>query len=166
MKRKYALDKVFYATLSNGQVETLIQGNEHSVDNVSNGQRVYFKENMKAYDRILSYYKDVRSEDDVRILRLKDYINAFFEAKDLVFSKSSLLHKRYGAVVKAKARALKDEYLDDPDHNHSSGYYLQGYISDLIQEQQVSEKEAVYIGQKIQQIQIKRQDNDKGLNIV
>ncbi|MBQ7351254.1 MAG: hypothetical protein IJW59_00080 [Clostridia bacterium] len=168
MDKKYSLDKVFYATLSNGEVESFIQGNNYSVDNVTNGHRIYLDSVYKinAYDSIFSYYKDIRLEEDVRILRLRDYINAFFESKDLVFSRSSLLHKRYGVVLKARAKALKDAYLDQQSYTESRGFYLDEYVSKLLQEQKVSEKEAIYISQKIQQVQKQRLESDKGLNIV
>ena len=166
MVKRYGLNEIWYVTLSNGQVETFFQNNNYSIDD-QNGQRIYFSnENIFDLETLTNYFALDRQEEGFKILRLTDFINAFFEAKDLFFSKSPLLRKRYMAVLKARAKALKDEYLDNSSYLAQKSSYLQGYINKLKSEQQVSKKEALYIGQKIQKIQNQRQENCKGIYMI
>ena len=168
VEKKYFADEVYYAQLKSGDIETWINANYYSVDNKSTDERIYLDSDKSILNNILEHYKTERNEDVV-VLRLSDYVRSYFEAKDLIFSKSPLLHKRYGMVWGARVKALRDTYLEEgsnSDYERSKDYYWESGLNKLIKEQQVTEKEAVYIGQKIQKIRAKREEKDDCIEIV
>jgi len=158
---KFPAKRIYYATLSNGLVETFIQENGYSIDNITKGDRIYVGDESRVemlFESLRSYYKEIRAEDNVSLLRLADYMNSFFKTKDLIFSRSPLLLKRCAVELKANNRALKDQYYG----NYSSWKdecYLQYYISNLLSTQKLSENEALYIAKKIENIQKQKLEN-------
>ena len=126
---EYNLDKIFYIMLGDGKIETLIQKYNHLV-NVDTLDCIDFEDvNIdKMFDSIRAYYKK-NGTTGILILRLRDYIRSFFEAKELLLSKSKLMHKRLSIVGKENYDSL---------------------LENLLKSEKVTLKEAKYISKKIE----------------
>ena len=126
---EYNLDKVWYVMDGSGGIETLIQKDEHLV-NVDTLECIDINENNvdEICDDIREYYKK-NGTKEILILRLRDYIRSFFEAKELLLSRSKLMHKRL-------LIAGKKEY--------------ENLLKELLKAEKVTSKEAKYISTKIE----------------
>ena len=118
---EYNLDKVFYIMFNDSGIDTLIQKENHLV-------------NVDTLDCIDEMFECVREHyrkngiTGILILRLRDYIRSFFEAKELLLSKSKLMHKRLSIVGKENYESL---------------------LENLLKSEKVTPKEAKYISTKI-----------------
>jgi hypothetical protein len=126
---EYNLDKVWYVMNGNGGIDTLIQKDEYLV-NFDTIEFIYINENNvdKILENIREYYKK-NGIKEILILRLRDYIKSFFEAKELLLSRSKLMHKRLLIVGKKEYESL---------------------LKKLLKTEKVTSKEAKYISTKIE----------------
>lgn len=126
---EYNLDKVWYVMNGNGGIDTLIQKDEYLV-NFDTLEYIYINENNvdEISDAISEYYKK-NGIKGILILRLRDYIRSFFEAKELLLSRSKLMHKRLLIVGRKEYESL---------------------LKNLLQTEKVTAKEAKYISTKIE----------------
>ena len=125
---EYNLDKVFYIMFNDSGIDTLIQ-KENNFVNVDKLECIDVddKNIEEMFECVREHYRK-NGITGILILRLRDYIRSFFEAKELLLSKSKLMHKRLSIVGKENYESL---------------------LENLLKSEKVTPKEAKYISTKI-----------------